>query len=110
MVKLVIDMLGGDNGVEATVKAVNRFVNEFDDVSLVAVGDKEKMSELDSRVQIIDAKEVAPMECHVLEAMRNKNTSIYKAVEAVKSENADGIISAGSTSALLALTTLIIKK
>lgn len=110
MVKLVIDMMGGDNGVSATLEAVNRFVDEIEDAQIVAVGDADKLTTLNKKVKVIDAKEIAPMECHVLEAMRNKNTSIYKAVEAVKNENADGIVSAGSTSALLALSTLIIKK
>ncbi len=110
MVKLVIDMMGGDNGVTATVSAVNRLLDEIKDVEIIAVGDIDQLSLLNSKAKIIDAKDVVPMECHVLEAMRNKNTSIYKAVEAVKNEKADGIVSAGSTSALLALSTLIIKK
>ncbi len=110
MIKLVIDMLGGDNGLDASIEAVNRFLDENKDAEIIAVGDIDKLSSLSKRAKIIDAKEIAPMECHVLEAMRNKNTSIYKAVDAVKMENADGVVSAGSTSALLALTTLIIKK
>ena len=50
------------------------------------------------------------MECGVLEAMRSKDSSVYKAVNAVIDEEADAIVSAGSTGAFLSLVTLIVKK
>ncbi len=110
MIKIVIDMMGGDNGLKATVGAVNRFLNEVNDAEIIAVGDKEALSSLKDKVTIVPSKSVVPMECSVLEAMRMKDSSVYQAVNAVKELSADAIVSAGSTSAFLALTTLIIKK
>lgn len=111
MVKLVIDMMGGDNGPSATVEAVNNFLKDYDDVSFLCVGEEDKLTGLSKdRVTIIPSSTVVPMECSVMQAMRMKDSSINKAVYAAKEENADGIISAGSTGAFLALTTLIIKK
>ena len=46
MVKLVIDMMGGDNGVNATVPAVKKLLNDFDDLFIVAVGEEDKSAEL----------------------------------------------------------------
>lgn len=110
MVKLVIDMMGGDNGSKATVEAVNRFLNEINDCEIIAVGDENELASLKNRVTIIPSQTVVPMECSVLQAMRMKDSSVYKAVNAVISEKADGIVSAGSTGAFLSLTTLILKK
>ena len=110
MIKIVIDMMGGDNGLKATIGAVNRFLNEVNDAEIIAVGDEEALSHLKDKVSIVPSKSVVPMECSVLEAMRMKDSSVYQAVNAVKELSADAIVSAGSTSAFLALTTLIIKK
>lgn len=111
MVKLVIDMMGGDNGPSATVEAVNNFLKEYPDVEFICVGEEDKLAGLSKeRTKIIPSSTVVPMECSVMQAMRMKDSSINKAVYAVKDENADGIISAGSTGAFLALATLIVKK
>lgn len=112
MIKLVIDMMGGDNGSKPTVDAVKKFVKDHHDVEIVAVGNEDELKSLkgNERIKIIPSLTVVPMECGVMEAMRSKDSSIYKAVNAVLSENADGIVSAGSTGAFLSLATLIIKK
>lgn len=110
MIKLVIDMMGGDNGVKATIEAVNHFLDTVSDAEIIAVGDEKELEPIKSRVKIIPSSTIVPMECSVMQAMRDKESSIYKAVKAVKDEQADGIISAGSTGAFFSLVTLIIKK
>ena len=112
MVKIVVDMMGGDNGYKPTIAATNKFLADHDDVFIYAVGD-EKVLECykgNDRVKIIPSTSVAPMECSVMQAMRDKESSVYKAVNAVLSEDADAVLSAGSTGAFLSLCTLIIKK
>lgn len=110
MVKLVVDLMGGDNGYKATVEAVNKFLKEHDDCEIVGVGDPSVLSDLSEKVRIIESKTIAPMECSVMQAMRDKESSVYKAVSSVSVENADGVISAGSTGAFLSLCTLILEK
>jgi len=112
MVKLVIDMMGGDNGLNATIEAVKSFVKEYNDSFIYAVGDDQELASLtdNPQIKIISSKTVVPMECGVLQAMRMKDSSVYLAVDTVTKENADAVISAGSTGAFLALTTLINKK
>lgn len=112
MIKLVIDMMGGDNGSKATVGGVKKFLNDIKDCEIIAVGNKEELKSLEGvdRVSIIESKDVVPMECSVMQAMRMKDSSVYKAVNAVLSEKADGIVSSGSTGAFLSLTSLIVKK
>ena len=110
MVKLVIDMMGGDNGSKATVEAVNRFLEEIKDCEIIAVGDEKELESLKDKVRIVPSFSVVPMECSAMQAMRMKDSSINIAVNTAKAENADGIVSAGSTSAFLSLATLICKK
>lgn len=110
MVKIVVDMMGGDNGAEPTIAAVSKFLKDHDDVEIVAVGDEKVLEPIKDKVKIIPSSTVAPMECSVMQAMRDKESSVYKAVTATLSENADAVLSAGSTAAFLSLCTLIIKK
>lgn len=110
MVKLVIDMMGGDNGSAATIGAVKKFLATHDDCEIIAVGDEKELEPIKDIVKIIPSQSVLPMECGVMQAMRQKDSSVYKAVSAVNEEKADAVISAGSTGAFLSLATLITKK
>ncbi len=110
MVKIVVDMMGGDNGASASIAAVNKFLNDHDDVEFICVGDEKTLEPLKEKVKIVSSTSVVPMECSVMQAMRDKESSVYKAVNATLSENADAVLSAGSTGAFLSLCTLIIKK
>ena len=110
MVKIVVDMMGGDNGASASIAAVTKFLNDHDDVEFICVGDEKTLEPLKEKVKIIPSTSVVPMECSVMQAMRDKESSVYKAVNATFSENADAVLSAGSTGAFLSLFTLIIKK
>lgn len=112
MVKLAIDMMGGDNGSKPTIEAVSKFVEDYKDVEIIAVGDEQELSSLKDkeRIKIIPSTSVVPMECSVMAAMRAKDSSVYKAVNAVLLEKADGVISAGSTGAFLSLATLLVKR
>ena len=110
MVKIVVDMMGGDNGATPTIAAVEKFLLDHDDVEIIAVGEEKVLEPLKGKVKIIPSTTIAPMECGALQAMRDKESSVYKAVTATISENADAVLSAGSTAAFLSLCTLIIKK
>lgn len=104
-------MMGGDNGAEATIEAVKNFAHKHDDCEIIAVGDEKVLEPIKNVVsKIIPSQTVLPMECGVMQAMRQKDSSVYKAVSAVNEEKADGVISAGSTGAFLSLATLINKK
>ena len=111
MVKIVIDMMGGDNGYEVTIEAVKNFLASHDDCEIIAVGDEKVLEPIKDIVsKIIPSQSVLPMECGVMQAMRQKDSSCYKAINAVNEEKADGVLSAGSTGAFLSLATLINKK
>lgn len=110
MFKLVVDMMGGDNGSNATIEAVKKFLDQVKDCEIIAVGDEKVLECLKDKVTIAPSQSVVPMECSVMQAMRQKDSSVYIAVNAVNEMKADGVVSAGSTGAFLSLTTLINKK
>ena len=107
--KIVIDMMGGDKGSVATKEAVRRFRSLHKDVELILVGKEEELCDMKEE-RIVPASEVITMEAGALEVLRQKESSMVKAVSYAKEENADAVVSCGSTGAFLASTTLILKK
>lgn len=109
IMKIVIDMMGGDKGSEATKSAVKRFHEAHGDVELILVGKAEELVDA-KEGRIIPASEVITMEAGALEVLRKKESSMVKAMMTAKEENADAIVSCGSTGAFLSSATLILKK
>src|SRR5690606_23004019 len=90
-------------GVKLALEADNRIS------SVLLVGQEEKirpvLKELgfaDPRVHIVHASEVLTMDDKPLEVRKKKDSSMARAIELVRDEKADAIISAGNTGALVA--------
>lgn len=113
MVKLAIDLMGSDKGCLELIQGVKEFLQAHDDVEFVCFGKKEEiegpLSEVSSHVSIVDCREVVPMECSPLQLLRLKDSSMVKAINTMKEENLDGVVSAGSTGGFLTGATLILK-
>ena len=107
--KIAVDALSGDNGSKPIVEAVKEFLKENPDVEIVVFGKQEELQELSSLCRIVNAPDEVPMEAGALEVLRLKNSSMCKAISAMKEENFDAAISAGSTGGFLSAATLILK-
>ena len=98
MITLAVDMSSGDLGSKAALEGVRLFQEKHpNEVNFLLVGKKEELE--GAQGEIVDAKEVMPMEAGVLDALRNKESSMFKAVNSVKEKKADGVISCGGTGA-----------
>ena len=97
--KLVIDLMGSDHGPEQLAKGVMDFHKNHPDVELVVVGKESAFAGLSEDIVKISANDVIAMNAGPLDVMRAKDSSMYKAIEAVTTLDADGIVSAGSTGA-----------
>ncbi len=109
MLTIVVDMMGSDKGSKVLLEGVKMFLNDtnFQDAELILVGKKEELSVLSSeRIKIENAEEVLPMEAGTFDALRAKNTSMYKAVNLVKENNYSAVVSAGSTGGFISLATI----
>jgi len=109
MYKFVVDCMGGDNGPSIVIAAIKQFLGEFKDASIIAVGKKEELVELEGLCDIRDARDIIPMTAGPLDVMRARNSSMNIALNIFKNEGCDGIISCGSTGGFLSASTLILK-
>ena len=109
--RIALDVMGGDHGCPVAIKGV-KLALEADSriASLLLVGQEDKIRPAlrevgltDARVQVVHASEVLTMEDKPLEGIRKKkDSSMVRAIELVRDEKADAIISAGNTGALVA--------
>ena len=108
MVTIALDAMGGDNAPRAPVEAAARVSRERN-VRVLLVGRRETLRrELDrvehtaERIEIMDAPDAIGMADKPREALDAKpNASVAVACRALSEGAADGIVSAGSTGALV---------
>lgn len=110
MIRVAIDAMGGDFGPEPLVAGVVEAlkVKEF---SALLVGDSKLIKPLIpakflKNIDFIEANEVISMEDGATEALKRKESTIFKAVDLVKNGLADAVVSAGHSGATMSLATL----
>ena len=106
MKKIAIDAMGGDFAPQALVEGANRALQEFSDIELILYGDEAKIKHYltaSERVSIVHTDEKINSDDEPTKAIRQKkNSSMVLAAKAVKAGEADAVLSAGNTGALLA--------
>ncbi len=112
MKRIAVDAMGGDHAPQAIVEGVNRALAEFPDVEIQLYGDQAKIQQYltaTDRVSIIHTDEKINSDDEPVKAIRRKKTaSMVLATQAVKDGNADAILSAGNTGALLAAGVFVV--
>ena len=110
--KFVIDMMGGDNGVKATISGTKEFLKRHNDVELFLVGDLKELATFNEykNVHLIESKTVLKMDVDPLTALKDKESSLMVAIDIYLKNGCDGLISAGSTGALLSAAIFKIKR
>lgn len=117
--KIAIDAMGGDFAPEAVLDGVRSVLTELgQDVNLILFGDETMLTEglrarsvNDSRVSIVPTTEtIGCDESPTLAVRKKKDSSMVRAIKAVADGEADCVLSAGSTGALLTGGTLIIRR
>lgn len=102
---LIIDTLGSDKGPEAILDGAKLVLDNYKNVSLTIVGDKEIISKHDldfSRVKIIHAQDtITNYDNPLVELYNGKAVSIFKAMEELSKGNYVGMITAGNSGAVL---------
>jgi len=110
MIKISIDAMGGDFGPEPIIEGVVQALEEKKFLPIL-VGDKTEILSLlpqyyIDKVQIEEASDVIAMGDQATNALKRKDSSIYKAVELVRNKEADAVVSAGHSGATMTLATL----
>lgn len=117
--RIAIDAMGGDFAPAAVLDGVKLVLPELaGDVELALYGDEAALNSglnerqiSDARVKIVSTTQVISCEEQPTLAIRKKkDSSMVRAIEAVSLGEADCVLSAGSTGAMLTGATLIIKR
>ncbi len=109
MTKIVVDAMGGDFAPKQQVIGSVNAINEDKDLSIILVGDKEQIeAELaqlqydKTRLEIRHTTQTISMEEVPTIAVKTKrDSSLVVAFEILKAGDADGLVSSGSTGAVL---------
>ena len=117
--RIALDAMGGDNAPFEVVRGVNIAAEQHDDIEIILVGDTEKIkqcfndlqTDMPSNVSIVHTDVVVSMDDDPMCIMKEKsNSSMAVGLKMLKNEEFDAFISAGSTGALHAASTLIVRK
>ena len=115
-VKIAVDAMGGDDSPEKVINGIIHNHKKNNNTFFKIFGDKNKIEILLNKNINNECYEIIHTENCVLStdspleaAKRGKNTSMWLAIESVKKGEADIIISAGNTGALLVIAKLNLK-
>jgi len=112
-----LDAMGGDEGAAVVVPGAAIALENHPDVTFILFGDEmriaphlEKFPALAERSRIVHADTVVEMQDKPSQAVRRgRGSSMWLAVEAVQKGEADCVVSAGNTGALMVMSKLILK-
>lgn len=106
MKRIAVDAMGGDYAPQAIVEGVNVALAEFKDIEIILFGDESKIRQYltaTERVTVVHTDEKINSDDEPAKAIRSKKqASMVLAAKAVKDGEADAVLSAGNTGALLA--------
>lgn len=104
--KIALDAMGGDLGLDATVAGAAAFVQQSD-TTVVLVGDPDRIKPLcklynTERLECVPAQEVIGMDEHPVQAVRQKtDASVVVGANLVREGRAQALVSAGNTGAAM---------
>ncbi len=111
MLKIALDAMGGDFGPEPIIQGLLEALRINTNFTAVAVGNKDIIEPMiptnfKSRVEILHTEDVISMSDSATDALKRKDSTIFKAIELVKAEEAHAVVSAGHSGASMSLATL----
>ncbi|ECZ2996076.1 phosphate acyltransferase PlsX [Campylobacter coli] len=110
MIDIAIDAMGGDFGEKPIIEGVIEALKERP-FNAILVGNPNILrplipKNLEQYIQYENANEVFSMNENATDALKRKETTIYKTIELVKNEKAKAAVSAGHSGASMSLATL----
>lgn len=109
MTVVALDAMGGDNAPGEMIKGAVEAVQKRSDIKVLLVGKQELIKEAlagytypKEQIEVVHTSEVIETaEPPVLAIRRKKDSSLVKAMQLVKNKEADALVSAGSSGAIL---------
>ena len=114
---IALDAMGGDEGPAVVVPGAALALERHPDLSFLLFGDEariepylEEQPSLAGRARIVHAETAVEMQDKPSQAVRRgRGSSMWLALEAVQKREADCMVSAGNTGALMAMARLVLK-
>lgn len=104
MVKIVIDMMGGDDVPGIVLNAIKKAVEDFKNLEVILFGDEPQYNLSHERIEFRHCIKKIGIEDEPACAIKRKKDSLMtKIAEAVKSREADGYASAGNAGVLMSV-------
>src|SRR5437870_12338200 len=110
--RIAVDAMGGDYAPQNVVAGAVDALRSFDKIQkLYLIGDTGRIkAEPNTRLQLVHASEVIEMDDPPVQSVRRKkDSSMTRAIDLVKAGEADAVVSAGNTGALLTAAHLILR-
>ena len=113
-----VDAMGGDEGPAAVVAGCSLSAKANPDIAFILHGDEAEITplvakrrDLEGRCRVHHTTEVVSMEDKPSQVVRTgKNTSMWSAIESVRSGEASVAVSCGNTGALMAISMIRLRK
>ncbi|MEE9303931.1 MAG: phosphate acyltransferase PlsX [Thiotrichaceae bacterium] len=118
VIRISLDAMGGDHGLSVVVPAALEALKKHDDIILTLVGDESKIhqqlassqSEENERLLVHHASQQVDMGEPPADALRKKkDSSMRVAINLIKENKVDAMVSAGNTGALMATARFVLK-
>ncbi|WP_435091153.1 phosphate acyltransferase PlsX [Candidatus Pelagibacter bacterium nBUS_30] len=116
LIKIAVDAMGGDNSPKKVIEGITLNHQSNKEIFYKIFGDRDKIiqligSKIDKKFyEIIHTDKIVKSTDSPLEgAKRGKETSMWLAIQSVKNKEADIVVSAGNTGALLVISKLNLK-
>ena len=111
-----IDAMGGDTSPRVVIEGLVLAAKKNPDIRFLLFGDENRVNsilkeypELSKVCEVRNSPEVVSNEDKPSHVIRNRNTSMYMAIDAVRKGEAQAVVSAGNTGALMAISKLVLK-
>ncbi len=111
-----VDAMGGDNSPRAVIEGLAIAAKKHPDIRFIVFGDTAKVNPIFQQFPILEkvcelrhSAEMVHNEDKPSSVIRNRNTSMFMAIDAVKKGEAQAVVSAGNTGALMAISKLTLK-
>jgi glycerol-3-phosphate acyltransferase PlsX len=108
--RVAIDAFGGDFGPEPIIEGVIKALKEKEFTPYL-VGDEKVLKKLlpknlHEKVRFINSEDYIKMNENATEALKRKESTIYKSIELLRNKEVDAVVSAGHSGATMSLATL----
>jgi len=115
-IKIAIDAMGGDHAPDMVIEGASRALEMHQNLEFILFGDQAKIKpllkkypNLENKYELVHTDDYVRNADKPTVALRNRNSSMRLAVDAVRDKRADCVVSAGNTGAYMAMAKVFLK-